>query len=130
MAEYTGSGLYVTFGGTVLSADFRTMEVEETADLIECSAGADGGKTFIKGYDDGTASIELVDQSGTQSWWSAMKAGNSGTLIWGPEGTASGKNKQTVFAWVKNRNRSMPYNDLVVVNAEFQFSGTITNATW
>jgi hypothetical protein len=56
--------------------------------------------------------------------------GASGTLIWAPEGTAAGKPKHQVVAIVKNRSRSMPYDDIVEGKVEFQFSGAVTDGTY
>ena len=130
MAEYVGNGLYITFGGTVLHSDFRTFETEETVDMVDSSAGADVAKTYLKALEDGTASLELVDQTVGTLVWAAIKKGNYGTLVWGPEGTASGKPKQQVLAYSTSRGRSQPYNDVVVLTAQFQFSGTITDTVY
>jgi len=130
MAEYVGSGLYITFGGTVLHSDFRTFETEETVDLVDSSAGADVAKTYLKALEDGTASIELVDQTTGTLAWAAIKKGSYGTLVWSPEGTASGKPKYQGLAYAQSRGRSQPYNDIAVLNASFQFSGTISDLTW
>ena len=133
MAEYTGTAMYMTFAGTVISTDFRTFKTSESIDLVDASAGADVAKTYVNALEDGTASLELVDQTGgtaATAMWQLMDKGASGTLIWAPEGTATGKPKHTVVAIVSSRDRNTPYNDLAVLSFEFQFNGVVSDTVY
>ena len=128
--EYTGKNLYLKFGSTVLSSDFRNFSAAETMDVVDASAGSDAARTYLTTLEDGTASLELVDQTGGSVLWAAVKKGTGGTLEWGPEGTAGGKPKHTCYAIVTNRERSMPYADVVVLSVSFQFSGEVADAAY
>lgn len=130
MAEYTGSASYIKFGSTVLSSDFRTFEPSEDIGLVEAQAGSDTNKTYLTTLKDGSTSVSLVDQTGGSLLWAAVANGTSGTLEWGPEGTASTKPKHTVLAIVKSRKRSEPYDGIVTLDIAFQFNGAVTDGAY
>lgn len=122
MAEYSGTNMYVKFGSTDLSGDYRTMTVTEDMALIDASAGSDTGTTYVTTLINGTGTLELVDQAAGTALWAAVVNGTSGTLEWAPEGTASGKPKYTVTAIVQSRERRVAYNDVSILTINFQFS--------
>jgi hypothetical protein len=130
MADYVGSSSYIKFGSTVLSSDFRTFDPTEETGLVDSSAGADTNKTYLATLKDGTASLSMLDQTSGSALWTAVAPGTSGTLEWGPEGTASGKAKHTVVALVKSRKRSEPYEGIVTLDVSFQFSGAVTDGAY
>ncbi|MCC7210133.1 MAG: hypothetical protein IT323_22710 [Anaerolineae bacterium] len=133
MAEYTGTAMYMTFAGTTIHADYREFSASEEIDLVDASAGADVAKTYLTALEDGTASLTLLDQTGgtaATAMWQLMDKGTSGTLIWAPEGTATGKPKHTVVAIVSSRERKVPYDDVVELTFEFQFSGVVADAVY
>jgi hypothetical protein len=133
MAEYTGSALRVTFAGNEVSGDQRSMTTDETVDVVDKSAGADVARTYLITLEDGTGSYEVLDQTGgtaATDIWQVMDKGAEGTLIWSPEGTASsGLPQHTVNAIVTNRNRETPYDDVVALSFELQFSGVVSDGT-
>ena len=130
MAEYTGSALYLKFGSTVLSSDFRSFDTDESMDLADATAGADTYKNWLSTVADGSATCQLVDQAGGSALWTAIAPGTSGTLEWGEEGTTSTKPKHTVNAVVKGRTKSRPYADVVVLNVSFQFKAAPTDSVY
>jgi hypothetical protein len=131
MAEQTGASLYLTFGTTVLSSDFRTFNESEEVGLVKASAGSDTFESYLTTLHDGTAKVQLVYQSLGSAVWAAVKEGTSGTLIWAPEGTATGKPKHTVnTAIVKSRSKDIPYENLIVLNVDFQFSAAVTDGVY
>lgn len=130
MAEFTGSDLYLKFGSTVLSADFRNFDTDEEVGLADASAGNDTARTYLKTLEDGKATAELVAQTGGTALWTAVKKGTEATLEWGDEGTAAGKPKSTVNAIVMNRKKSRPYDGVVVITVDWQFSGEVTDGTY
>ena len=133
MAEITGSGAYVAFAGTEISADYRTFDHDESIDIVDASAGADVARTYLKTLEDGSASMLILRQAdGTASTdpWQVLDKGAEGTLEWAEEGTATGKPKHFVNTIITNRNKAIPYDDLVVMNFDFQFSGEVTDGTY
>jgi hypothetical protein len=130
MAEYTGKNLYVIFGTTVLDGGSRVFDPTEEIGLVDASAGSAGSRTYITTLEDGRASMELVDQTGDTAIWGAVDLGVEATLEWAPEGTASGKPKHSCNAIVMSRNKRMPYDEVVTITVEFQFSGVVTDTVY
>lgn len=130
MTAYTGRNTYIKFGATVLSLDYRTFEETHENATVEASAGADARRSYLSTLIDGRLSLEYVDQAGGTVIWAALAPGTSGTLEWGPEGTATGKPKNSVEALVMSRNRTFAYDDVATVAVEFQLSGDVTEALY
>lgn len=129
MSEFTGKNLHVSFNGTVLTGNQRTFSDQEEAGLVDASAGADVARSYLKTIEDGTATMEILqdDGAGGPTLWAAVKPGTSGSLIWGEEGNVAAQPRHTVNAIVSSRKKDSPYDDLVVVTVEFQFSGVVTD---
>lgn len=130
MAGFTGSGLYVKFGGTVLDTDYRAFSEAEEIGLVDQSAGSDSARTYLTTLEDGTTTVTIVVQADNTSTWGAVAVGTEDTLEWGDEGTAAGKPKHEVNAIVQSREKSMEYADLVVADITFQFSGAVSDDTY
>lgn len=130
MAEFTGKNLSVVFAGTALAADFRSFSATEEAGLVDASAGNDAARTYLKTLEDGTATLELLAQDNSTTAWAAVRQGASGSLVWGEEGTGVGQPRHAVTAIVSSRKKDMPYDDVVVITVEFQFSGAVVDDTY
>ncbi len=130
MTKYTGKDLYLKFGSTNLEAEFREFETDEEIDTIDQSAGADTAKTYLTRLEDGTAKLKLLDQNDGTALWGAVDKGVEGTLEWAPEGTAAPNPKHSVNAIVTKRSKKFPYDDLVEIDVDFQFSGAVTDAVY
>jgi hypothetical protein len=126
----TGQGYYVKFGSTVLSTNYRMFNTSEEMGVVDQSAGADTARTYLTTLEDGTASLTAKYKAGDTAIWGAIDKGTEATLEWGEEGTAAGKPKHTVNAIVTNRSKDAQYDDLIVVSAQFQFSGAVTDDTY
>lgn len=130
MAEYAGSALYLKFGATVLSSDYRSFNSHEEAGIIDASSGADTYRNKIAILTDANASVELVGQSAGTALWAALAPGTSGTLEWGDEGTATGKPRSYGVAIVKSRDRKVAYDNITVLNADFELNGAVTDTVY
>lgn len=119
---YTGSAMYIKFGAQVLSTRYRSYNESDEAGLVDKSSGADTRRTYLPTLKDGGASFEFLQDSGGSVVWAAVEAGSTGTLEWGPEGTASGKPKYTVNALVKNRKRDIVFDDVVKITVDFTYN--------
>lgn len=122
MAGLTGKSLYLAFGGVALNTDYREFGPSEEIGLVDQSAGADTGRTYLTTLEDGSASATVVAQASGTAIWAALAPGTAGTLEWGEEGTAAGKQKHAVWAIAESREKSMSYDDLIVIDASWQFS--------
>ncbi len=130
MTGFVGKNLYLKFGSTVLNTDFRAFSESEEMGIIDESAGADVGRSYLTTLYDGTGTGQIVIQSADTTTWGALARGTEGTLEWGEEGTAAGKARHYVNAIVTSRAKTMDYADLVVGNIAWQFNGAITDTTY
>jgi len=125
MARYTGKDLVVMFNGTSLEADFRAFSVDESVTIIDASAGDDAYKEKLSGQRDGSATLDLLSQTGATgtTTWGKVVPGASGTLEWAPEGTAATKPRHYVSkAYVESRSESYPYEGVVEMSVGFSYS--------
>jgi hypothetical protein len=130
MAEYLGSVGYLSFGGTVLTTACRSFDVQREAALFDASVNAGGYREYIVSQTDGKAVVELLAQASDTATPAALVPGTTGTLIWGRDGSAGGKQKMSVVAIVTGYDESFPYDDLAVINADFQFTSSVTSTTF
>jgi hypothetical protein len=134
MSHFTGANLVVQFKGTVISGDQTDWKDKETGGLVDTSAGADAAKTYLATLLDGDAKFSArykASSTAATDPYNLLAPLANGTLIISPEGTASGKPKKTInSAFVKDRDRSLPYADNAEINATFQYSAAPSDGTW
>ena len=131
MAEnnITGKDAYISWiwtGGTLsLNNDYRSISQKDSVDTVETTAGADTHKTFIPTLKSATYDYSGLFPSGTAGTVAiaALAAGMQGTLVYAPEGTASGKLVRTVPAICIGPTTDTPYADVVTINVTFQSNG-------
>lgn len=136
--KYRGTALYVIWigtGGTVdLTGDSRVFTVPEEANQIDVTTRGDTAKRFLTDFPSISPTLSGLDGagSGSASWlWDTLSIGDSGTLRWGPEGTASGYRRRTMPAIVKSKNFNSPYDGAVEWTLGFDSNGgTVTKDTW
>lgn len=135
MARITGKDLYIAFGSMDLSTDFQTFDDSEEGKLVEVTAGDDANASYATTYKDGKASYKGLYDGATgagsgSAQWAAVAPHSSGTLTWGPKGTATGSPKFTVPVLVATRSASHPYAGAIEISVEFQFNGAVSPTTW
>src|SRR5512139_2745862 len=135
MTAFSGSAMYLAWvytGGTIaLNTDFRQFDWTPTLSLIDSTAGSDSFREYITGIGEGgDISLSMVLQTGSTALISALARGTNGTLLYGPEGTATNKPKSTIPAISKGPSYSQPYDDIVEFKVSFQQSAAETNASW
>lgn len=133
MAEYTGSGMvfqWIHSAGTAsLQADFRTVNLSPTVDFADSTAGSDARRKRIPTVKDITVSYSGLAQTGGTALEDALLEGAEGTIIFQPEGTASGKRKYTIGAFSMGAKFNVPYADVVELTVEFNGNGNYTVGT-
>jgi len=134
MASYVGSSLVVnwwyTTGTIAMQGDYRTFTYTPSVEYYDETAGADTARQRIKGFKDGQAQFSGLLQAGSAlAWGTAFVEGASGTLTWGPEGTAAGKWVGTAGFLSNGIVQNITYNDLTEVNITFQQNGPRTEGT-
>ena len=134
MAGLTGQNSYAEWiysGGTViLTPDFRTMALTPSGDMYDQSAGADTDKTYITGIKDGQFSFAGLYQSGGTVLYTALAWGTEGTIVYGREGTATGKPKETFPAISQGAVVNVQYNNLIEISCNFQKNGATVNGAY
>lgn len=134
MPSYSGQSLifqWIYSGGTInLNTDFRTATYSPSIDQAEDTAGADTNKTYVNLQKDGKVSFGGLMQTGGTTTTVGLVEGTSGTIIIGPEGTASGKQKLTIPAISLGANYNWPYNGLVEISCDFQQNGARTDGSY
>ena len=130
MAALTGSGLYVIFGSTELTDDYRSFGQTETGGVVDASAGADTTRTYLTTLKDGTATLSAVWQTGAAALWAAVAPLTSGSLRWGESGSYQGSPCHSVASFVTERRKSAGYADLIMADISWQFSGTVVDGTF
>lgn len=134
MAAYAGSSLVIiwtrSIGTNTLTGDHRNFTLSPTADLYDQTAGADTAHTFIPGPTNGQCSYSAVLQAGSSNNVAfRMNAGDEGTLKVYPEGSVTGNIMLTIPAICTGSSWTIPYNDIVSVDAAFQVNGAISVGT-
>lgn len=134
MAEFTGQNLSVSWiytGGTVdLSGDYRQLNYKPTVGKVSATAGSDAFESYLMTTKDTVIDLTAVMQTGGTVTEDALAEGTFGTLIIGPEGTASGKRKYIVPAFAMGAAFNYQYKNEVELSCQFQGSGTRTNGTF
>jgi hypothetical protein len=132
--EFSGSALvcnWVHAGGTAsLTGDHRTVSITPTIGLAKRTAGSDADEGYLVTVKDATISWAGVVQAGGTTLEDALIEGKSGTLIVGPEGTASGKRKYTIPAISMGPKMNFPFDNVVEMTLDFQKDGALTRGTY
>lgn len=124
----SGADLVVQFihsGGTAtLSGDQRVLSVEREQETADATAGSDGARVSIATVKKFSASLEthFIGTAGS-AVWSAVLLGTTGTLIYGPQGTATGKPKGSIPMIVKTQTVEFPFDDVAKLTVEFEGQG-------
>lgn len=119
MASYLGSAAVITFAGVTINTYYRKAKTDEGISLVDKSAGADTHTSHLAALKETTFTVDFV-MDGTTVWDALAPGASSAALIWGPEGSTSGKPKYTATAIVKKRTKDQAYNDLALATVEFQ----------
>lgn len=131
MAEYAGSATvtqWIWSGGTLtLTAEERKVDVSPTVERYDSTAGPSANKERIVGVGDCTITWDGVAQDGTTAgtlagtaYATALKAGNIGTVIVAPYGTATNSLKYTLPAICLGAQVALPYADVAELSVTWE----------
>ena len=122
---------WIYSGGTIsFATDQRSVSWSPSIETVDATAGSDTVRKRLTTFKDSTASISLVDQTNSAGTASALDAGVSGTLIIGPEGTATGKRKITFPSFSQGAKYSWPFDGVAEITCDFLANGTYTDSTY
>lgn len=139
MAEYAGSAMSLAWintaglgvlGTLALGPDSRNFTLSANQSVIDTTAGSDANQQNIPSFVTYSPSWSGVAQDGAPGTVhaQALKAGVSGTLIYGPSGTVAGAVKYTIPAFSLGLTTDSPYADVTTLSCDFQVSsgGVVT----
>lgn len=119
MASLLGTNAVITFAGVTINTYYRKAKSDESIALVDKTAGADTHMSHLPALRETKFTVDFV-LDGVTVWDALVPGTSSAALIWGPEGSGSGKPKYTATAIVSKRTKDEPYNDLVVCSVEFE----------
>lgn len=138
MAEFYGGSAsiqWVYSGGTAaLNGNYRQVQYNPEVELLEITAGADAAKSYLAAQKSGQVVVSgLIDTGGTignVAGTAALVEGTGGTLILGPQGTATGLPKYTVPAICLGIQHNYQYNAVSEFSITFQQNGARTDGVF
>ena len=132
MPEFYGKDLVFTWNGQNGSANLseyqRGVTFSPSAQIDNNTTGAATYNTKSVGPKDFTVSYKGLAQSGT-AWNNLedfLRIGLLGTIVFQPEGTATGARKYTFPAVSQGLQVNLVYDALTELNVSFDGNGTIT----
>lgn len=126
MPAYRGKLVTVTFDGTDISGDGRSVSFQQSADALDSTTYGADVRTKVAGLQDGSGSMNGLDTSGAWSTaWQAIAAGATGTMVIYPEGNSTGQRSLTFTAIVTERSIEAPYDNLATFSMSFEISGAV-----
>jgi hypothetical protein len=122
---------WIYSGGTInFAQDERSVSWTPSVEFVDATAGADTVRKRLATFKDATASVALVDQTNGQGTASALDAGVSGTLIVGPEGSATGKRKITFPSFSQGAKYNWPFDNIAEITCDFVANGAYTDSVY
>lgn len=130
MAKYTGKDMVIFFGTVNVSGQGRQLEISQSADEIDVTTYGSDDKEFIVGMLEREGSLEILDDDTNSLIRTKTAPGSSGSLVWFPQGSVSGKPRFDVgTAVVREQNLSYPYDDAVMMDVTLRLSGAVTETS-
>ena len=132
MAKLVLTNAFISIGGTDVSANVASVQIETTADEIETTAFGSTGKTRVGGLLDTTISLDMHNDYSAIEGLVYPLIGSTTTVIVKPNGTAVSTANPS-FTMLANVLSWNPVNgavgELNTVSVQWPVSGTITKAT-
>lgn len=124
MTHYAGSALYAEFGGVAINTDFKSLDINETQDIADSTAGADAARSHVRTVRSIDASLSaLFNGTAGSAVMAALQAGAQGTLTFGQIGTATGAPKYSVVMTVTAFNKSIQFDGTQEMSASLMGDG-------
>lgn len=133
MAFVHGKGTVITIDGKSFTAFANKVTFSREADMHDTTTFGNNSKTYQAGLKDGTASVEgIYDNTavtGPRAVLEPLIGGAAVTMVYRPEGTATGRPTASVSVLVKSYEQENAVDDMITWSADLQFSGDITDGT-
>ena len=125
----TGKDLQVVFqtGGQQirLDGDQTNFEVTWNTQFADVTASVDGGVFEIPTLQEISATLDAFWDTADVAVWTLITPQVLGTLLFGPRGTGTGKQKGGFIAHIQSKPLSVPFNDGIRRTVEFRGRGTM-----
>lgn len=133
MSFIHGKGAVVSIDGKAMSAYASSVTFTRTADSHDVTTFGKNSKVYQAGLKDGTASMEgIYDNTANLGPGAVLRAligAAAVSLVYRPEGTATGKPSATVNVIVTTYEETTPVADMITWKADLQMSDDITDTT-
>lgn len=128
MAKYNSKALEITFNSVAIEGSGSSLDVDEAQAAEDVTSfGEDDGAYIAGGVTHRKASFNAFAED-DDAIYDALVPGTSATLDWYPQGNSTGKDKKSATAIVTSRKRAFGVGKAVLVSAEFQISGAVTDS--
>lgn len=128
MANHTGSDGAVKISSTTV-AEVRSFDINETADTAEDTVIGDAWKTNQLTQKEWDASLEVFWDETDTSGQGALKIGDTPTVIFGPEGTATGDTIFTGTGIVTGLTIKTTHNGIIEASIKVKGNGALVIST-
>ena len=127
MAVHKGSEGAIKIGSATV-AEVKSYSLDESADTIETSNMGSSARTYLASLTSFSGSVDCMWDE-TDSSQNALAVGSTVTLLWYPEGSATGATYYSGSVIVTGKNITGSFDGLVEASIAVQGSGAITTAT-
>ena len=128
MAVHKGSEGAIKIGSNTV-AEVKSYSLDESADTIETTSMGDAARTHLSSLTSFSGSVDCMWDETDTNGQTALAVGSTVTLLWYPEGSASGATYYSGSVIVTGKNITGSFDGLVEASIAVQGSGAITTAT-
>lgn len=128
MATHKGSEGSVKVGSATI-AEVKSYSLEESADTIETTKMGDAARTYLPSLTSFSGSVDCFWDETDAAGQVALAVGASVTLVFYPEGSASGDTYYSGTALVTGKTITGSFDGMVEASISVQGTGVITTAT-
>ena len=128
MATHKGSEGSVKVGSATI-AEVKSYSLEESADTIETTKMGDAARTYLPSLTSFSGSVDCFWDETDTAGQVALAVGATVTLVFYPEGSASGDTYYSGTALVTGKTITGSFDGMVEASISVQGTGVITTAT-
>ena len=128
MGTHKGSEGLVKVGSATV-AEVKSYSLEESADTIETTKMGDAARTYLPSLTSFSGSIDCFWDETDTAGQVALAVGASVTLVFYPEGEASGDTYYSGTALVTGKTITGSFDGMVEASISVQGTGAITTTT-
>lgn len=128
MATHKGSEGLVKVGSATV-AEVKSYSLEESADTLETTKMGDAARTYLPSLTSFSGSVDCFWDETDSNGQVALAVGASVTLVFYPEGAASGDTYYSGTALVTGKTITGSFDGMVEASISVQGTGALSTAT-